>query len=243
MSGWIKLHRKTLEWEWWDDHNTSRLFFTLLMMANHGETKWRGIELKSGQLVTGRDQLSQKSGLSPQSVRTSLNKLKSTNEITIKSTNKFSIISITNWGLHQHDNQQSNQQLTNNQPATNQQLTTSKNVKNEKNGKKASKARPKDAQEVTEYAASIGFILDGQNFIDHYEANGWKRGNTSIKDWKACVRTWKKNASPDKLAVEQKQWHETKTGIMAKGNELGIPWNDDLFFPDYRKQVMERAQA
>ena len=29
-----------------------------------------------------------------------------------------------------------------------------------------------------------------EEFIDHYEANGWMRGNTKIKDWKACVRTW-----------------------------------------------------
>ena len=26
MEGWIKLHRKITTWEWWDDHNTTRLF-------------------------------------------------------------------------------------------------------------------------------------------------------------------------------------------------------------------------
>ncbi len=46
-------------------------------------------------------------------------------------------------------------------------------------------------QEVTEYAKSIGFVLDGQHFCDFYEARGWKIGNTHIKSWKACVRTWK----------------------------------------------------
>lgn len=61
------------------------------------------------------------------------------------------------------------------------------------NHKPVNKARPTDANEVTEYARSIGFILDGQKFIDHYDANGWVRGKTKIKDWKACVRTWKGN--------------------------------------------------
>jgi hypothetical protein len=47
------------------------------------------------------------------------------------------------------------------------------------------------AAQVVEYAASIGYQIDGAAFIDHYTASGWKRGNTLIKDWKACVRTWK----------------------------------------------------
>ena len=57
------------------------------------------------------------------------------------------------------------------------------------------KARPKDAAQVEEYAAGIDFIVDGQAFIDHYEANGWMRGKNKVKDWKACVRTWKRNRS------------------------------------------------
>lgn len=74
---------------------------------------------------------------------------------------------------------------TNNECATNHKPITINQDKD--------KARPKDANQVTEYARSIGFILDGQKFIDHYEANGWMRGKNKIKDWKACVRTWKGN--------------------------------------------------
>lgn len=58
---------------------------------------------------------------------------------------------------------------------------------------KSSRFIPPDPQEVTNYAASIGFKLDGQSFVDHYEANGWIRGKTKMKDWKAAVRTWKHN--------------------------------------------------
>ncbi|MCD8052170.1 MAG: hypothetical protein LUE89_10925 [Clostridiales bacterium] len=32
--------------------------------------------------------------------------------------------------------------------------------------------------------------MNAQLFVDHYEAGGWMRGNTKIKSWKACVRTW-----------------------------------------------------
>jgi len=48
------------------------------------------------------------------------------------------------------------------------------------------------SEEVSEYAKSIDFILDGQVFLDFYEARGWKyKGGVAMKDWKAAVRTWK----------------------------------------------------
>lgn len=51
---------------------------------------------------------------------------------------------------------------------------------------------PPTPQEVTAYAASIDFVLDGEQFCAHYDAAGWMRGKTKIRNWKACVWTWKK---------------------------------------------------
>ena len=50
-----------------------------------------------------------------------------------------------------------------------------------------------EPSEVSIYAKSIAFDLDGQHFCDHYESNGWRVGRNPMKDWKAAVRTWKKN--------------------------------------------------
>jgi hypothetical protein len=52
------------------------------------------------------------------------------------------------------------------------------------------------AQEVTAYAKSIGFRLDGERFVAHYESNGWKVGRNSMRNWKAAVVTWMKGADP-----------------------------------------------
>lgn len=49
------------------------------------------------------------------------------------------------------------------------------------------------AKEVEDYAITIGFPLEGQQFIDYYESKGWKIGNSPMRDWKAAVRTWKRN--------------------------------------------------
>jgi len=48
------------------------------------------------------------------------------------------------------------------------------------------------AEEVTEYAKSIDFKLDGNDFVDFYESKGWRVGKTPMKSWPAAVRTWKK---------------------------------------------------
>lgn len=140
--GWIKLHRSLLDWEWYDDANTFRLFLHLLLKANHKERAHRGALIKRGELVTGRIALSTELGLTEQQVRTSLNKLKLTNEITIKTTNKNSVITIVNYDLYQDveieqpaDKPTGNQRTTNEQPTDNQQITTNKNEKNIKNEK------------------------------------------------------------------------------------------------------------
>ena len=127
MNGWIKLHRKLIEWEWYKDSNTLHLFIHLLLTANHEPQKWRGITIERGQVLTGRKELSFATGISEQSLRTSINRLKSTSEITINPTNKYSVITICNYDSYQSEksqanqqpNQQPNQQLTNNQPTTN----------------------------------------------------------------------------------------------------------------------------
>jgi len=81
-SGFIKIYRLFLEWEWYDDINTSRLFLHLLLKANFKDKKWHGIDVKRGEILTGRKELSKQTGLSEQQVRSSLNKLKSTSGLT-----------------------------------------------------------------------------------------------------------------------------------------------------------------
>lgn len=137
----MKVHRQLLSWEWFSDSKTTHLFLTLLLMANHTPHKWKGHQIKRGQLVTGRRQLSAITGISEQSIRTCFAHLKSTSEITIKSTNKFSIITICNYEKYQGSENEINQQI--NQQA-NHQLTTLKEYNNKKNKKSRAKAQKTD---------------------------------------------------------------------------------------------------
>jgi hypothetical protein len=135
--GWVKVYRKIIDWEWYKDANTFRVFFHLLIMANHEPKKCRGVMVGRGQWITGRKALSESLTLSDRQVRTALNHLKLTNEITIKTTSKFSIITIVNYeeyqkkdsDIDQHNDQQNDNQETSKRPANDQQTTTNKNVR------------------------------------------------------------------------------------------------------------------
>lgn len=72
--------------------------------------------------------------------------------------------------------------------------TGKKTLPNNNTNNKNTFIRPK-AEEITEYSKEIGFTLDGNQFIDHYEARGWLIGKNPMKDWKAAVRTWKRNSN------------------------------------------------
>ena len=130
-NGWIQLHRSMLDWEWYTNVNTSRLFMHCLLKASHKDRSWRGINIAKGSFISGRDSLAKDTGLSIQNIRTSLANLKSTNDITILSRGKYSIISITNWANYQEvnhkTNHETNRELTDDQPQTNQKVTTDNN--------------------------------------------------------------------------------------------------------------------
>lgn len=67
--------------------------------------------------------------------------------------------------------------------------------------------------EVTEYAFEIGMTAgDGESFHDHFTANGWKvgKGGLPMKDWKAAMRNWKRNAAKFSQTVQKKETFEER---------------------------------
>lgn len=135
MEGWIKLHRKLLQWEWHDNINVFTLFIHCVLLANHQEKKWQGVIIQKGSFISSYPHLAKITGLTVQQMRTSLNKLKSTGELTVKTTNKYSVLIIHNWNQYQIDNTQVNSQVTVNQQSNNSQITATKNDNNDKNDK------------------------------------------------------------------------------------------------------------
>lgn len=134
-TGWILLYRTLLDWEWYHEPNTLRLFLHLLLRANHKGKRWQGVLVQSGQVITGRLKLSQELNLSERNIRTALKHLKMTNEISIKATKQYSIITINNWSKHQHRDTQNDQEVSNTRPTCVQKMTTNNNDNKENNDK------------------------------------------------------------------------------------------------------------
>lgn len=100
-TGFILLHRKLLEWEWYDDINTKSLFIHCLLKANHKDNNWRGQLIKRGQFFTSLNHLSFDLKLTTKQIRLSLEKLIKTNEIQSKGANKGTMITVCNYDSYQ----------------------------------------------------------------------------------------------------------------------------------------------
>ena len=98
--GWIKLHRKLMDWEWYRDVNCYKLFTHCLMKANYEDTTWQGKAIKKGDFLTSLNILAADTGLSVQEVRTAMKKLTLTKEIVATATNEGTCITVCNYDTY-----------------------------------------------------------------------------------------------------------------------------------------------
>ena len=128
-NGYILLHRKIIkEWEWYSNINDTRVFIHCLLSANWEDGWFSGIKIPRGSFATSYKNLAKEVGISIQQLRTSLEHLKSTHNITHETNKQFSIITIQNYDKYQI-NQQAEQQ-TINKRLTNDQQTINNNIIN-----------------------------------------------------------------------------------------------------------------
>jgi DNA-binding transcriptional regulator PaaX len=228
-NGFVFLHRKMKEWEWYTDSNVKDVFIHLLLSANHEEASWHGIKIGRGQVVTGRFQLGKETGISQQSLRTALKKLKSTGEITIKSTNKYSLVTLVKWSEYQGSSTNKvTSKLTNDQPTTNQQLTT-----NNKDNKKDKENKINKGETLVPLLKEVKYLKREQitdcvieELAQKYEvpvefardcwdtAKNWLDSKALTKtDYKAFLSNWIKRDKADRLY---------KARNLQKGGRYGV---------------------
>ena len=136
--GYVKLWRKSIDSGLLQNANLWVFWCWCLMKATHKPKKvmvgMQMVELEPGQFVFGRKAAAKELKVGERTIRTCVQKLATLQNLTIKSTNKFSIISITNWGIYQQEenktDHQSDQQATSKRPASDhkQECKTQKNI-------------------------------------------------------------------------------------------------------------------
>lgn len=219
MEGFVKLHRRMVEWEWYEDHKMTRLFIHLILTANHAPKAWRGMMIERGQKVTSLPKLSAEAGFTIKQIRGLLDRLERTGEVTRKGTRQFTLLTLCNYDTYQsRDTEKGTQKgtQTGTQKARKRadegqtkgrQRATNKNDKNDKNEKKeevmaafaaelASLSRPE--HEILIISAAWG------KWLDHRIAKKWPISAAIAKrDAGRCCgyRTQQKKITPPRPFV------------------------------------------
>jgi len=211
MEGYVKLHRESQDSSVFDDPKVWKVWCWCLMRAAWEPKKFKfgGIDtvLEPGDFITGLNSASKELKLSTQSLRTVYEYLKSTSRITIKSTNKFSIISILNWELYQSEiNKQDNKQT--NKPLTNQQQTTN------------NKEEREEREEVKNRHHEFVFLTtkEYQQLVDRFTEHGARARIESLnlylgskgvkyKSHYHTILSWERKENPPPKTIEE-ECHE-----------------------------------
>lgn len=143
MAGWIKLHRKMMEWAHYGDSDYVAFWIHLLLSASHKPIKKcfgkETITVNAGQLISSRCSLAAATGINEHKIDRMLTRLQSEQQIEQQTCSTSRLITITKWKEYQQDEQQNEQQVSSDRAASEQRVSTNNNNKIEQEIKKESK--------------------------------------------------------------------------------------------------------
>lgn len=198
----VKIHRKLRDWGWFKDAKTLQLFLYFLLEARWKDGERFGVAVKRGQLLTGRKEIEKNTGMTQQEIRTRITRLKSTNEITSKSTNQYTLITVVKYEEYQskEKNQPANQPA--NQPTDNQRITNDQPLpKKERKERKANafqEGTTPSLDVIKNYVNEQGLSVDAERFYDYYSDLGWRDKNGKpVRSWRAKLKYWDEPRKPE----------------------------------------------
>jgi biotin operon repressor len=229
--GYVKVYRSMLDWEWYDDTAAVRLMLHLILTANWETRSWHGQDIAPGQLITSMDKLAETLGTSRSAIRRTLDKLKLSGEVTIKTNNHWTTLTLANWAEYQEQQATTDQprgrQKTNHRPTTGQPPATTKEVKEleevKKDGLRPARMSFEDFREACRVAHKDAKVLNTEEAKAFFEY--WTEGHDSGKGrWQAepffdivrRMRTWGQRA---KVSTNGKPVPMTKAEAYAKLEE------------------------
>lgn len=199
MEGFIQLHRKILEWEWYDDLPTCKLFLHILLKSNFKENKWRWKTINPWEFYTSLEHLSLETWLTRQQVRTAIEKLKKTWEITHEATSEYTILRLNNWESY---NTQDNKRTTNEQQTNNKRITTTNNDNTDNNENNDNNTEIV-ATQPNEYQESIQYLKEWKFETPEY-AEKYK------EEWIKFCYYWSEKWKTGKIRAEWEKTFEIK---------------------------------
>ena len=117
-AGYVKAYRSFKNWQHYKDINCKSIFLHLLLSCNYFDKKKGDIIVKKGEIMTSISKLAEESGLSIKQTRNALKKLQTSSDIQIKTTNKYSLITIVKFEQYQGKQKLENEQKKGKQKGT-----------------------------------------------------------------------------------------------------------------------------
>ena len=209
--GWVKLHRKLLDWEWYDDLPTKVLFLHLILKANHTEQSWRGITIKRGQRLTSLEALSSETSLSIKQVRRAIKNLEKTGELGKQTTRQYSLLTLHSYDTYQDEGKQ---RANEGQTKGKQRANEGQLIKNDKKEKNDNGDSYPTLDDVLNYFDEKGLRAEGYRCFTYYDdtartINGELKWVTNsgkvIKSWKRACGQWIGRMSAEQKLKVQKE--------------------------------------
>jgi len=241
MQGWISLYkkvkehwlypiqqdRKFTEWEAWE-----YLLLSAFYEPYKKQVQKKLITIPIGGLVIASSQLADVWKWNRRTVDNFLKTLEQDGMITRQKINPknpktCTLLKVNNYADYQGKNEEKcTSEYT---LECTSECTPNNNIINNKIGKKQNKSfKVPLVEEIKDYCNERQNGIDASKFFDFYEARGWKTGKNSIKDWKACVRTWENNQKSDNSKPVLKADREC-TEHEKKCLERGLPFDAVIY--------------
>lgn len=170
MGGYIRLDRCLLNWKYNDSPYAVALWVHILLKANWDKGYYRGIEIKRGEYPCTLQSLYIETGISINAIRKWLRIFEEDKQITVKSTNKYTLISVINYAKYQSDSKriykQSDTQSDTQSDIQNDKQSDKQNdmpINNKKEEKEEKEEKEKDIYSDRDYSAISKQILDHLN--------------------------------------------------------------------------------
>lgn len=203
--GYIKLWRKSIDSRLIKNHNVWIFWTWCLLKANYRKDHkqvvgFQEVVLQPGQFIFGLKKASEQTGLSLQNIRTCIKFLEKCKNLTCKSTNKFSVITIINWDTYQGNdietNNQTNKHVTRSQQAGNNKQEY-KNIRIKESTLKGTREKtkkkvftPPTLEQTIQFFIENGFSeQSARKAHAYYQDNNWKDSRDNpVKNWKQKMR-------------------------------------------------------
>ena len=198
MSGWIKLHREIKNhWIYTEKRKFSKFeaWTDILLSVNHAQAKTiikgKLITIERGESILSLDSWGMKWGWNKSAVNRFFDLLKKDGMIVLQNETVTTRLTVCNYASYQDERNAHETQTKRKRNASETQTKSIEEEQEEQQEKEEKKFRKPTIEEIALYMEEKGMNNVAERFYNFYEAKGWMIGKNAIKNWKACVITWK----------------------------------------------------